>query len=77
MQFIEKYFIVDASPDEILTNEPVRVVVYDTEGLGQRNMHVKGNYKAFDIFVRQNVLHTASQDRLQRRTTLIAERIKY
>ena len=77
MQFIEKYFIMDASPDEILTNEPVRVVCYDTEGLGQRNMHVRGNYKNFDIFVQQKVLHTAGQDRLQRRTSLIAERIKY
>lgn len=76
MRFQDKYFVRDASTDELLTNEKVRVVHYDTRGLDTYNMHVRGKYKEFDIFVKEDVEHTATTDRLQSRQVLIAQRIK-
>ena len=78
MVFQDKYFIRDGSTDELLTNEKVRVVWHDdkmSRGLGSRK--VIGNFKTFDIFVSGDVEHTATNDRLQCRQVLIAERIKY
>jgi len=38
---------------------------------------VRGKYREFDIYVSEDVEHTASNDWLQSRQVLIAERIKY
>ena len=75
--FIEKYFIRDVSPDEVITTEKVRVSHYDTQGGDTGNVNVKRKYKEFDIFVHESELHTADTDRLRSRAELIAERIKY
>ena len=78
MRFIDKYFIRDGSTDELLTNEKVRVVWHNesmSRGMTSRKIH--GNFKVFDIFVSEDVEHTATTDRLKSRQTLIAERIKY
>ena len=77
IQFIEKYFIKDASPDEIIFNEPVRIAHYDSQGNDTGNKNVRKKYKEFDIYVKDTALHTASNDRLKSRCNLIAERIKY
>lgn len=37
---------------------------------------VRGKYKHFDIFVSEDVEHTATRDKLQSRQVLIAQRIK-
>ena len=75
--FQKKYFIRDGSTDELLTNEKVRVVTYDEEGSFTFNKNVRVKYKNFDIFVSEDVEHTADIDRLRSRQILIAERIKY
>lgn len=77
IQFIDKYFIEDENTDELLTEEKVRISYYDSEGRDSGNLHVKNKYKEFDIYVRKDVLHTATADRLQNRYDLIAERLKY
>lgn len=76
-QFIDKYFIQDAAPDELVTDEKVRVSYYDTEGRDSGNRNVKGKYKEFDIFVKEDHLFNATDDRLKRRSNLIAERLDY
>ena len=77
MDFILNYFIEDASTDQLLTDEKVRVVHYDEEGLDTSNKDVFVKYKVFDIYVKKNYLYTATSDRLKSRCVLIAERIKY
>ena len=77
MTFQKKYFIRDGSTDELLTNEKVRVVSYDELGSSTWNKGVRVKYKNFDIFVSEDVEHTADIDRLKSRQILIAERIKY
>ena len=76
-QFIENYLIEDAGTDQLLTNEQVRVVYYDSEGTGTGNKNVLLHYKEFDIYVKKNVVYTATGDRLKSRAKLIAERLKY
>ena len=77
MTFQKKYFIRDSSVDELLSNEKVRVVHYDNESNFTKNKGVRLKYKNFDIFVSEDVEHTADIDRLRSRQVLIAERIKY
>ena len=77
MTFQRKYFIRDGSTDELLTNEKVRVVHYDEQGSPTFNPNVRVKYKNFDIFVSEDVEHTADVDRLKSRQVMIAERIKY
>ena len=76
LTFIDKYFIRDSSTDELLTNEKVRVLHSDIEGIRSYNRYVHGRYKSFDIFVSEDVEHTATRDTLQSRQVLIAQRIK-
>ena len=77
LTFQKKYFIRDGSTDELLSNEKVRIVAYDTESFFTRNKNVRVKYKNFDIFVSEDVEHTADIDRLRSRHIMIAERIKY
>lgn len=76
-KFTDKYFIRDGSTDELLTNEKVRIVHHDTEGFDTYNPNVKGKYREFDIFVSEDVEHTADNDWLRSRQVLIADRLKY
>lgn len=76
LTFTTKYFIRDSSTDELLTNEKVRVIHGDTQGLRGVNRYVHGKYKHFDIFVSEDVEHDATVDTLQSRQVLIAQRIK-
>lgn len=75
--FTDKYFIRDGSTDELLTTEKVRIVHRDVQGFETFNPNVKNKYRDFDIFVSEDVEHTATNDWLQSRHILIAERIKY
>jgi len=75
--FGKKYFIRDGSTDELLTNEKVRVVCHDDQGFDTFNKGVHGKYKTFDIFIKEDVEHTADIDRLKSRQVMVAERIKY
>ena len=75
--FQTKYFIRDGSTDELLTNEKVRIVHHDDQGSWTFNKDVIVKYKNFDIYVNEDVEHTADIDRLRSRQVMIAERIKY
>ena len=77
LTFQDKYFIRDGSTDELLTNEKVRIVYHDAQGWDPSSAHVRGKYKEFDIFVSDDVEHTATDDLLQSRQVLIAQRLKY
>ena len=77
MTFQKKYFIRDGSTDELLTKEKVRIVTNDQQGSWTFNKGVNLKYKCFDIYVSEDVEHTADVDRLKSRQILIAERIKY
>lgn len=77
VQFIDKYFIEDENTDELMTDENVRISYYDSKGRDTGNQNVRLRYKEFDIYVKKNVLHNATNDRLQNRYDLIADRIKY
>lgn len=77
IQFIDKYFIEDENTDELMTNERVRISYYDAKGRDTGNQNVRLRYKEFDIYVHKDVLHNATNDRLQNRYDLIADRIKY
>lgn len=77
-EFISRYFIEnDESANEVVTNEAVRIIHHDSEGADFGNPHVRSRYKELDIYVKNDVLHTATRDRLQNRYDLITERIKY
>lgn len=75
LTFTKKYFIRDSSTDELLTTEKVRIVCGDTQGT-RHHAYVNGKYKGFDIYVSEDVEHTATKDKLQSRQVLIAQRIK-
>lgn len=75
--YVDKYFIEDAMPDALLTDEDVRVIYYETEGTKLNDPHVIRKKLEFDIYVRSQVLYTATNDRLQRRDKLIFQRIKW
>lgn len=74
--FIEKYLVEDALPDELMVNEDVRVVYYETEGTKLGTPHVTRKYLAFDIYVKETALYNATADRLQRRDKLICQKLK-
>ncbi len=74
--FIEKHFVEDALPDELVVDEGVRVVYYETEGTKLGTPHVTKKYMAFDIYVKESALYNATNDRLQRRDKLICQRLK-
>lgn len=76
-QFIDKYFIEDEVADEIITDEAVRITYYNSRGMDTTNANVREKFLEFDIFVKKDVQHTATKDRLQNRYDLIAERLKY
>lgn len=77
MQFIEKHFVQIESGSQVLTDESVRILYHDSEGFSTRNKNVLLRHKEFDIYVRDDVLHTADKDRLKNRYDLISERLKY
>lgn len=75
-EFIGKYFIEDAMPDEPIVNEDVRVIYYDEEGSKLGTPHVTKKILSFDIYVKESMLYNATNNRLQRRDKLIAQRLK-
>lgn len=75
--FVNKYFIEDVNIGEILSNEKVRISYHDSESSDTRNKNVRRRFKEFDIYVKNDVDHTASNDFLRHRYHLIAERLKY
>lgn len=75
-EFIGRYFVEDALPDEPVVDEAVRIVYYETEGVKLGTSHVTRKYLALDIYVKSDMLNNVTNDRLQRRDKLICQRIK-
>lgn len=75
-RFIDKYFIEDVLSDAPVTDEKVRVLYCDTEGVKLGDPHINKKYLAFDIFVRNTELYTADRDRLRHRGKMIGQRLK-
>lgn len=73
--FIQKYFVKDVTTDELVTTEDVRICYSQAVGRNIGKYMVK-KYLNFDIYVKDTELHTASDDMLQSRDELIAEKLK-
>lgn len=74
-KFAEQYFIETGSTSELLTDQKVRVIY----GFQSKNMTdvptVVTHLLNFDIYVKYDELHTATNDTLDYRTKLIADRL--
>ena len=78
LHFVQKYFLEDENGGELLTDEKVRLVVYDGEAIETGNKDVLMKTKHFDIYVRNDVLYDVDEyDRLRKRTRRIKDRLKY
>lgn len=75
IQFTDKYFIRAGYTNELLEKEDVRIVYGDTDAVSTNVPNVKKNVLSFDIYVRKTDLHNVTNDRLQYRTHLIANRL--
>lgn len=75
-EFIGKYFIEDAMPDEPVIDEDVRIICYETEGSQLGTPHVLRKQLVFDIYVKTDMLYNVSEDRLVRRDKKIGQRLK-
>lgn len=75
IKFIDKYLIRSVAPDEILTDELVRVC-YSEESGRLLGSNILKKYLNFDIYVKSDELHTHGNDLLVFRTMLIAQRLQ-
>lgn len=77
LHFVQKYWLEDENGGEQLTDEKVRIVVYDGENVDSGNKEVLMRSKHFDVYVRDDYLYDADPvDRLRKRTRLIKDRLK-
>ena len=75
VKFCNDYFIRAGYTNKILTNEICRIVYSDIQGAETNNPKVTKNMMTFDIYVRNEELHTEGDDALMLRTHLIAARL--
>lgn len=75
INFIDNYFIRAGYTNELLEKEDVRIVYGDVDSRETDVPNVMENTMSFDIYVRTQKLHNATNDRLQYRTHLIANRL--
>lgn len=73
--FIDKYFIRDPGPDEIVTNEDVRICYSETQGQSLGS-NVLRKYIFFDVYVKNDHLHDFDDDMLSFRTDKICQKLK-
>lgn len=75
IKFIDKYFIRDPAPDEILTTEDVRICYGDLTGTSI-GKYVLKKVIFFDIYVKNDHLHDVGDDLLVFRTDTICQKLK-
>lgn len=75
INFIDKYFIKAGYTNTLVSNEDVRIVYADVQGEDSTTPNVRKNMMTFDIFVKKEHLHNVTNDRLQYRTEMIADRL--
>lgn len=75
IKFIDKYFIRNPAPDEILTTEDVRICYGELAGrsIGK---YVLKKMIFFDVYVKNNHLHDVGDDLLVSRTDTICQKLK-
>lgn len=76
LQFCDSYFIRAGYTNKILTNEVCRVIYADVQGNETSVPNIKKNMMTFDIYVKNEEMHTFGDDALVCRTHLIAARLK-
>lgn len=76
LQFCDRYFVKAGYSNKLLTDEVCRIVYADAQGRDTDVPNVRKNLMTFDIYVKQEELHTATDDRLMLRTHLIANRLQ-
>lgn len=75
VKFIDKSFIRDPGPDEIVTDEDVRICYSEMEGQALGSNVVR-KYLFFDVYVKNEHLHDVGDDMLAFRTDKICQKIK-
>lgn len=75
LKFIDKYFIRNPAPDELITTEKVRVCYGDLESTSIGKNVIK-KIMFFDVYVSTKHLHDAGNDMLTFRTDMICEKLK-
>lgn len=75
IKFIDKYLIRSIAPDEILSDEKVRVC-YSEETGRKLGSNILKKYLNFDIYVKSDELHSYGNDLLVFRTIAIAEKLQ-
>lgn len=75
VQFCDRYFMRAGFTNKTLTNEVCRIIYSDIQGSQTEVPNVKKNTMMFDIYVREDELHTVGDDALMFRTQLIAARL--
>lgn len=73
--FIQKYFIRDPSPDELLTNQDVRICYGDMAGTPIGKYAVRKNM-FFDIYVKQEHEHDVDNDVLKYRSDVLCSKLR-
>lgn len=76
VQFCDRFFVRAGYTNKLLTNEVCRIVYADVQGSATDVPNVTKNMMTFDIYVKNEELHTAGDDALMYRTHLIAARLK-
>lgn len=75
IQFTDRYFVRAGYTNKLLTDEVCRIVYGDVQGAADEVPNVTKNMMTFDIYVKNEELRNATDDGLQLRTHLIAERL--
>lgn len=75
IKFIDKYFIRNPAPDELVTNEDVRICQGELAGRPIGKQMLK-KMLFFDIYVKNDHLHDTENDMLVFRTDRICEKMK-
>ena len=76
VQFCDRFFVRAGYTNKLLTNEVCRIVYADVQGSATDVPNVTKNMMTFDVYVKNEELHTAGDDALMYRTHLIAARLK-
>lgn len=75
LEFIDRFFIKASYTSKVLKDENVRIVYSDMKPVETASHKVTRNEMIFDIYVKTEHLHDASEDLLQSRAVLIADRL--
>ena len=75
--FLDRFFIKEAISDEIITDEPVRILYHHKESTGiVNNPYAHKRYLTFEIYVKKDRLFDCDPDRMRARTEMIVQRLK-